>query len=216
FIIHLHHEPTLPAAVGTPDIEHGAPRTRKKPCRLESESARLSVHRWSGVPWRGHALFARGHRLRFLAHLDLDRLGLCLFALGQSHSEHPVLILGGHVVRLDGARKRERTRKRSVGALPPVVIPLFHFALHAALALEVQGVVLNTDFDLIGVYARQLSLHHQVLIGFVNVNRRRPRSGTEISPLAEHGGESLIEQPVESLLGRNQVMEWFPTYDRHN
>ena len=95
-----------------------------------------------------------------------------------------------------------------------MVVVLLHLVLELALALEVQGAVLDADLNLFRIHARELRLQHYVMLGFVDVNRRSPGSGQVA--LIKEPRKGVVEQPVEPVLRGKQITEWFPAYNRHS
>src|SRR5262245_43585027 len=59
-----------------------------------------------------------------LAHIYLDRLGLCLFPLRKRNRQQPILVFSDHLVSIHGTRQSERAHETSVSSLDSVVISL--------------------------------------------------------------------------------------------
>src|SRR5207302_2255561 len=126
-----------------------------------------------------------------------------------------VLVLGVGLLRVNRTGQREAAHERAIRPLDTMVVVLLHLVLKLALALEVQGAVLDADLDLFRVHARELRLQHYVVLGFVDVHRRSPGSGAQIA-LVKEPRKGVVEQPVEPVLRGKQITEWFPAYNRHS
>src|SRR5438105_7851369 len=127
--------------------------------------------------------------------VDLDRPGLRFLPLGQGQGQHAVLVLGVGLLRVDRAGQREAAHERAIRPLDTMVIVLLRLVLELALALEVQGAVIDADLDVLRVHARQFRLQHYVVLGFVDVYRRSPGSGAQIA-LVKEPRKGVVKQPV--------------------
>src|SRR2546425_669206 len=141
-------------------------------------------------------------RTSVLAEVDLNQLRLGLFALRKSQRQHAVLVLGMDLFRVNGARQRERAGERAVGPLRAVEAALLDLVFELALALEIERVVFDSNFNVLGIDARELGLHDQVVVGLVDVNCRSPSPGPYVFialPL-EGTPQGVVENAVEMVL----------------
>src|SRR5260370_7035917 len=86
-----------------------------------------------------------------------------------------------------------RSSEGAIGALYAQIVLLTHILLELALAANRQDVVLHTDVQILGIDVRQISLHHQFMLGLVDVNRGCP--GSEAGFVAR-ALKAVIEQPI--------------------
>src|SRR5205823_4517561 len=99
----------------------------------------------------------------------------------------------------------EHSRERTVHPLNLVIALLVSFEL--ALALQVECVVLEPNVDFTWIHTGQLDCQDQVLVCLADVHRRSPGSSTCFGPRCTR--KRLVEQPVELILRRYQISEWF-------
>src|SRR5260370_192840 len=135
-------------------------------------------------------------------------LRLRLLFLRDAQRQHTILIVGLDRFRIHRAREREAASEGAIGALYAQIVLLTHILLELALAANRQDVVLHTDVQILGIDVRQISLHHQFMLGLVDVNRGCP--GSEAGFVAR-ALKDVIEQPIHLVLQGSSPAEWFPS-----
>src|SRR5712692_1620436 len=175
-------------------------------CLLRS-FLRISVHargRHAAGPLHPDLLAGSGHA-------DLDLLGLGLFALRDGQCQHPVAVIGLDGVRIDAVAQREAAAEGAVRPLDPQVIVFRHSLLELAFAANGQNVVLHADVEVLLVNVREVSLHHQLVLGLVDVYGRRPGGeGRLVCPPAE---QCVVQQAAHLFLESGESSKGFPTCD---
>src|SRR6202030_3765005 len=97
--------------------------------------------------------------------------------------------------------QREAPRKGAVGALK------------LTFAADGEGVIFHTDVNVLFLYVRKISLDHQLILGFEDIDRRRP--ACELRLTRTGAGDAILEQPINLLLQSVQTTEGFPTRHAH-
>src|SRR5713101_5202138 len=147
-----------------------------------------------------------GHRLG--VHIDFDLLWLGFFALRDGQSQHPVLVIGLNRVRIHGIRQREAPGERAIRALHTQVVFFLHLLLELAFTANRQDVVLHADVQILGIDFRQIGLHHEFMLGLVDIHGRSP--GSEAGFLA-FPVEDIIKETIELVLQGVDPAEGFPS-----
>src|SRR5579863_103426 len=106
--------------------------------------------------------------------VDLDLLGLGLFALGHAHGQCPVAILGANAFGLYGIRQREAPHERTIGAFYSKIVVFVDFLLEFPLSADRQRIVLDANINVLLLKIGQIGLYDQLALGFVYIHGRRP------------------------------------------
>src|SRR5216683_2721926 len=147
-----------------------------------------------------------GHRLG--VHIDFDLLWLGFFALRDRQSQHPVLVIGLNRIQIHGIRQREAPGERAIRALHAQVVVVVHLLLELAFTANRQDVVLHADVQILGIDFRQIGLHHEFMLGLVDIHGRSP--GSEAGFLA-FPVEDIIKETIELVLQGVDPAEGFPS-----
>ena len=92
--------------------------------------------------------------------IDLDGLRLGLFPLRHGQHQLAVFVLRLDMLGVDRTGQRKATGEGALGALHPMVVLFLHVFFELTLALQVENAVLNADFHILRVNARQICLQH--------------------------------------------------------
>src|SRR5574340_862209 len=175
-----------------------------------------------------------------LSGLHRDAPGLARLGLADLDLQHALVVLGGHLVGVGGIRQREAAEELAVNALHPIIVLLVAFGFGLALALDGQRAILQGDFHVLGIHARQAvgrreiptigwqvishtAAEHAVeFLGHVAEEIPRfitceihgiPPRNTTRQPLPPHTCCTLINMNILSC-ARSAALTWINTADR--
>src|SRR6266852_5008442 len=129
--------------------------------------------------------------------IDLNLLRLGFLALWNAQGQHSIVIVGLDRFRIHGVGQREAAAERPIGTLHAQVLVFGHLGLELALAANGQDVVLHANVEILGIDLGEIGLHDQLVLGLVNIDRRRPSGEAGILASAL---ESVIEQATDLVL----------------
>src|SRR3974390_97721 len=120
------------------------------------------------------SLSASDCRLCRSFHIDFDLLRLGFLSLLNAQRQYAVAVIGFDRFAVHGVRQREAACKRTIRALHAQIVFFVHLLLELALTTNRQDVVLDTNVELLWLDLRDVRLHHQFVLGLVNVDGRSP------------------------------------------
>src|SRR5713101_2322471 len=124
--------------------------------------------------WRAATSCACCSRCRACTDIHLDLLRLRFLTFRNQQRKHAVVIVGLDRFGIHAVCQREAPAERSVGALHAQVVFLAHLILELAFAAQGQQVVFDADVQVLRIHVRQVRLHHQFVLGLVDIHVRRP------------------------------------------
>src|SRR5262245_16973492 len=97
-----------------------------------------------------------------------------VFALGQHHSQNPVLELRVDLVCVNEAWQCEAAGELAVIALDAMIVLLLGLFREPSLAVNRQYVVFNRDAHVFALHLWQFNLDYDLIVALVDVTGRRP------------------------------------------
>src|ERR1700753_1341856 len=146
------------------------------------------------------------------SHVYLDLPRLALRFLLQFQTENTSVILGLDAFRVDGAGNRERAIETAVAALDAMDVPFLGFALESAVALHGQGVVFQSDIEVLQAHAGNLNGEHELVLVLIDVDRGNETSSHQFVLSISR---EVLEQTVHTILQSDHVAEGIPTINCH-
>src|SRR5271166_4052666 len=151
-----------------------------------------------------------GFEILLAANSNLDLLGLGLSLLGEVNLQNALVVVGAYLPRIHGVGQHERAGETSILPLDTTVVFFFFFLLKLALAVDYQGIVLDTDINVFFLNARNFNFQSEVVLVFVDVHRRREAGGRQRF-LWAFGVERFTQKTVHAVLQGGGGTERIPT-----
>src|SRR5207249_3550804 len=143
-----------------------------------------------------------------LADVDLDRLGLHFLRLRQLDLEYPVTIGRLHLLRLYGHRQPHAALELPVDSLDVASVLALGVASERTLTLHGQQVLGDRQRHVLVLDPRQLELEHEVVLGLVHVDSRRPAA---YIGRGCRSPQEASEEAIDLLLNVGHVAERIPS-----
>src|SRR5260370_19070704 len=99
-----------------------------------------------------------------------------------------------------------------MGPLNAQIIVFVDLVTELPFTADSQGIVLHSDVNVLLLYLRQISLHHQLVLGFVDIDCRSPACQLRLAGSAS--SEAILEQAVHLFVKRIQTAKGFPASHR--